>query len=305
MTLLRRFHLSFPVGLSAVLLFSAAAQAQFTVGSGNAVQVPDIANEGAGPIDVSQPKGITPDDIIKKVIVREDEFKQARDQYTWTEEVKYQQLDGDSIIGEFHQVTDILYDDRGRRLEDVKFAPQSSLYVTKEDMDDLRKRTAFSLTTEELPKYQVLYVGQQKVDELQTYVYDVAPKTIEKGQRYFQGRIWIDNQDFEIVKTYGHGVPDIGRNLSPKKKIKHPEDEQLFPHFVTYREQIDGKFWFPTYSKADEVLHFYSGDAHVKAVVKYTNYKQFGTNIKILYGGKDITKNSTPGTPNANSPQPK
>ena len=305
MRLLRRFHLSFPVVLSVVFWFSAAAQAQFTVGSGNAVQVPDIANEGAGPIDVSQPKGITPDDIIKKVIVREDEFKQARDQYTWTEDVKYQQLDGESIIGEFHQVTDILYDDRGRRLEDVKFAPQSSLYVTKEDMDDLRKRTAFSLTPEELPKYQVLYVGQQKVDELQTYVYDVAPKTIEKGQRYFQGRIWIDNQDFEIVKTYGHGVPDIGRNLSPKKKIKHPEDEQLFPHFVTYREQIDGKFWFPTYSKADEVLHFYSGDAHVKAVVKYTNYKQFGTNIKILYGGKDITKNSTPGTPNANSPQPK
>ena len=305
MRLLRRFHLSFPVVLSAALWFSAAAQAQFTVGSGNAAQVPDIANEGAGPIDVSQPKGITPDDIIKKVIVREDEFKQARDQYTWTEDVKYQQLDGGSIIGEFHQVTDILYDDRGRRLEDVKFAPQSSLYVTKEDMDDLRKRTAFSLTTEELSKYQVLYVGQQKVDELQTYVYDIAPKTIEKGQRYFQGRIWIDNQDFEIVKTYGHGVPDIGRNLSPKKKIKHPEDEQLFPHFVTYREQIDGKFWFPTYSKADEVLHFYSGDAHVKAVVKYTNYKQFGTNIKILYGGKDITKNSTPGTPNANSPQPK
>ena len=307
MTLFRRFQLSFPVILGAFFWLSGAAYAQFTVGSGNTPKVPDIANEGAGPVDVSQPKGITPDEIIKRFTAREDEFKQARDQYTWTEDVKYQLLDGDSIVGEFHQVSDIIYDEHGRRLEQVKFAPQSSLYVTKEDMDDIRKRTAFSLTPDELPKYQVLYVGQQKVDELQTYVFDIAPKTIEKGQRYFQGRIWIDNQDFEIVKTYGQGVPSIGFNLSAKKKRKHPEDEQLFPHFVTYREQIDGKYWFPTYSKADEVLHFTSSDEHVKAVVRYTNYKQFGSTIKILYGGKDITKNSTPGNqPNtAASPQPK
>ena len=271
--------------LSILLWLPGAAQAQFTIGSGNAVQVPDIANEGSGPLDPSQPKGITPQEIIQKFTAKEDEFKRARDQYTWTEDIKYQELDGESVVGEFRQVSDITYDDHGRRLEQVKFAPQTSLYITKEDMDDLRKRTAFLLTTEELPKYQVMYVGQQKVDELQTYVFDIAPKTIEKDQRYFQGRIWVDNQDLEVVKTYGKGVPDIGVNLSPKKKKKHPEDEQLFPHFVTYREQIDGKYWFPTYSKADEVLHFYLSDAHVKAIVKYTDYKRFGadSNIKMVY----------------------
>ena len=104
-------------------------------------------------------------------------------------------------------------------------------------------------------------------------------------------------------------MPDIGRNLSPKRKKKHPEDEQLFPHFVTYREQIDGKYWFPTYSKADEVLHFSLSDAHVKAVVKYTNYKRFGSDVKIIYGGNDITNNTTPqGQPKpgtAETPQPK
>ena len=280
-----------------LFLLALPGAAQFTIGSGNAVQVPDIANEGSGPLDPSQPKGITPQQIIQKFTAKEDEFKRARDQYTWTEDVKYQQLDGDSVVGEFRQVSDIIYDEHGRRLEQVKFAPQSSLYVTKEDMDDLRKRTAFLLTTEELPKYQVMYVGQQKVDELQTYVFDIAPKTIEKDQRYFQGRIWVDTQDLEVVKTYGKGVPDIGVNLSPKKKKKHPEDEQLFPHFVTYREQIDGKYWFPTYSKADEVLHFYLSDAHVKAVVKYTDYKRFGADTKILYGKKEI--GSAPQNPNA------
>ena len=288
-----------------VFCVSLPVQAQFTIGSGNAVQVPDIANEGSGPLDPSQPKGITPQEIIQKFTAKEDEFKQARDQYTWTEDVKYQQLDGESVVGEFRQVSDIVYDDHGRRLEKVKFAPQSSLYVTKEDMDDLRKRTAFLLTTEELPKYQVMYVGQQKVDELQTYVFDIAPKTIEKDQRYFQGRIWVDNQDLEVVKTYGKGVPDIGVNLSPKKKKKHPEDEQLFPHFVTYREQIDGKYWFPTYSKADEVLHFYVGDAHVKAIVKYTDYKRFGADTKILYGKREIGNNPAGGDSGNQGAQPK
>ncbi|HEU5233164.1 MAG TPA: hypothetical protein VFU50_09910 [Terriglobales bacterium] len=288
---MRSFRLSFflvTAQLCSFFLLAIPAAAQFTIGSGNAVQVPDIANEGSGPLDPSQPKGITPQEIIQKFSAKEDDFKRARDQYTWTEDIKYQELDGDSIVGEFRQVSDIIYDEHGRRLEQVKFAPQTSLYITKEDMDDLRKRTAFLLTTEELPKYQVMYVGQQKVDELQTYVFDIAPKTIEKDQRYFQGRIWVDTQDLEVVKTYGKGVPDIGLNLSPKKKKKHPEDEQLFPHFVTYREQIDGKYWFPTYSKADEVLHFYVGDAHVKAVVKYTDYKRFGADTKILYGKQEI-----------------
>lgn len=305
---MRPFKSSFGalLALSASLLWlSGATQAQFTVGSGNAQQVPDIANEGSGPLDPAQPKGISVQEIIQKFTAKEDEFKQARDHYTWTEDVKYQQLDGISVVGEFRQVSDIIYDDHGRRLEKVKFAPQTSLYVTKEDMDDLRKRTAFSLTTEELSKYQVMYVGQQKVDELQTYVFDIAPKTIEKGQRYFQGRIWVDNQDLQIVKTYGKGVPDIGRDLSPKKKKKHPEEEQLFPHFVTYREQIDGKYWFPTYSKADEVLHFFASDAHVKAIVKYADYKRFGTNVNIIYGN-DVTKNSGPQKPGTSpSPQPK
>ena len=124
MRLLQRFHSSFPFILSTILWLSGASQAQFTVGSGNAQQVPDIANEGSGPVDVSQPKGITPDEIIKKFTAREDEFKQARDQYTWTEDVKYETVDGETVSGEFHQLTDIVYDDHGRRLENVKFAPQ-------------------------------------------------------------------------------------------------------------------------------------------------------------------------------------
>jgi len=295
MKLLMRFSRSFLAVLSAFLWLSGATQAQFTVGSGNTQKVPEIANQGAGALDPSQPKGVTSDEIIQRFAAKEGEFKQARDHYTWTQDVKIQELDGDTPAGEFREVTDIVYDDRGRRIEDVKFAPQPSLQrigMTKEDLDDIRNKFPFSLTTEELPKYQMLYVGQQKVDELDTYVFDVSPKTIEKGLRYFQGRIWVDKQDLQIVKTYGKSVPDIG--VDPTKKKKHPDQENLFPKFVTYREQIDGRYWFPTYTKADDVLHFSTGDAHIKMVVKYSNYKRFGTDVKILYGGNDITNNNPP-----------
>ena len=290
-----RFFVRFCAVLSTFLWLSSAAQGQFTVGSGNAQQAPEIANEGAGPLNSSEPKGITSQQIIDKFAAKEIDFKQARDHYTWTQDVKIEELDGDTVAGEFHEITDIVYDDRGRRVEDVKFAPQPSLRrvgMTKEDLDDIRNKFPFSLTTEELPKYQMLYVGQQKVDELDTYVFDVAPKTIEKGQRYFQGRIWVDNTDLQIVKTYGKSVPDIG--VDPTKKKKHPENENLFPKFVTYREQIDGQYWFPTYTKADDVLHFSNGDVHIRIVVKYTNYKRFGSDVKILYGGSDITNNTNP-----------
>lgn len=291
---MRRFH-SFPVVLASFLLLSGAAYGQFTIGSGNAQQPAPIADEGAGPLDSSPPNGVTPQQIIDKFAAKEVDFKQARDHYTWTQDVKIQELDGDTATGEFREVTDIVYDDRGKRVENVTFAPQPSLRrigMTKEDLDDIRNKFPFSLTTEELPKYQIMYVGQQKVDELQTYVFDVAPKTIEKGQRYFQGRIWVDNTDLQIVKTYGKSVPDIG--VDPTKKRKHPDQENLFPKFVTYREQIDGRYWFPTYTKADDVLHFSNGDVHIKIIVKYTNYKRFGSDVKILYGGSDITNNKDP-----------
>jgi len=305
MKLLKQYFPSFFAVLFACICLSAASSAQFTIGGGNAQTAPpDIANEGAGPLDASPPKGITPEQIIQKFAAKESEFKQARDHYTWTQDVKVQDLDGDTPLGEFREVTDIVYDDRGRRVEDVKFAPQPSLQrisMSKEDLDDIRHRIAFSLTTEELPKYQVMYVGQQKVDELQTYVFDVAPKTIEKDQRYFQGRVWVDNQDLQIVKSYGKSVPDIG--VDPKKLKKHPENQNLFPKVVTYREQIDGQYWFPTYTKADDVLHFSTGDVHIKIIVKYTNYKRFGSDVKILYGGSDITHNNGPQQNPGSTPQ--
>ncbi|HEV3041955.1 MAG TPA: hypothetical protein VHA33_29615 [Candidatus Angelobacter sp.] len=246
--------------------------------------------DGASPLNSAQPRGITPEEIIQKFAAKEAIFKEARNNYTYTQDITVQTLEGNSVDGEYRQVWDITYDDKGRRLENVTFAPQDSLtriQMTKEDFDDFRNRLPFVLTTEEMPLYSVLYAGQQHVDEIDTYVFDLAPKQMEKGKRYFQGRIWVDNHDFQIVKTCGRNVPDVHGKR---------ERENLTPKFVTYREQIDGQYWFPTYTRADDVLHFTGNDVHVREIIKYTRYKRFGSKTKITYEGVAQPEKKAPST---------
>ena len=138
-------------------------------------------------------------------------------------------------------------------------------------MDDLEHVQPFVLTTSELSKYDVKYVDHVRLDELTTYVFEVGPKTLEKNQRYFQGRVWVDDKDLEIVKTDGKAVPDI------RKKGQ----ENVFPRFETFRENVEGNYWFPTYTRSNDVLHFSSGDVPIRMTVKYENYKRFGVTVKI------------------------
>jgi hypothetical protein len=243
-------------------------------------------DEGAGPLKPDQPQGITAQQIIEKFAAREAIFKQARNNYAFTQDIIVQEFDGSSVSGEFRLVEDVTYDDKGNRVENVKFAPQSSLQqvsLSREDYEDFRNKLPFVMTTEDLPKYSLLYAGQQHVDEIDTYVFDVAPKTIENGQRYFQGRIWVDNKDLQIVKTCGKTVPETRADNGKKKKNV---EENLSPKFVTYREQIDGQYWFPTYTTADDILHFRTGDVHIREVIKYTNYQRFGVKTRIIYKGE-------------------
>jgi hypothetical protein len=245
-----------------------------------------------GPLENTPPAGTTPEEIIKRFAAKETEFAKARDQYTYRQDVKVQTLDGSTVDGEYHEVFDVMFDDKGHRIENVVFAPQSSLtkiFMSQEDFQDIRHRLPFVLTDEDLPEYNILYVGQQKEDELECYVFDIAPKKIEGKKRYFQGRVWVDNHDFQIVKTYGKTVPDI--------REKHGNQENLFPKFTTWRQQIDGQYWFPVYTKADDELHFKMEDVHIKEIVKYQDYKRFGSNVKILYEGKEIPKDAKPQDP--------
>lgn len=238
-----------------------------------------FASAQEGPLSTDQPKGITSQEIIQRFAAKEAEFKQARDQYTFRQDVRVQTIDGKTITGEYREVFDVTYDDHGRHLENVVFAPQNTLtdiMMSPEDLQDIRHLLPFVLTTEEIPEYDILYVGQQQEDELHCYVFDIAPKKIEPKKRYFQGRIWVDDKDLQVVKTSGKTVPDI------RKK----NNENLFPKFTTWREQVDGHYWFPAYTLADDTLHFNLNDVHIKEIIKYTDYKRFGSNVNITYQGQ-------------------
>jgi len=250
-----------------------------------------------GPLDKSQPTGITVDEIIKRFAAKEKDFKEARDQYTYRQDVKVMTLDGDTVDGSYQQVFDVTFDDKGRRVKNVVFAPQNTLQrimMTEEDIDDIENRLPFVLTSDEIGEYDILYVGQQKQDELNTYVFDVAPKQIVGKKRYFQGRIWVDDHDFQIVETFGKTVPDIRKKRG---------QENLFPRFTTWREQIDGQYWFPTYTRAEDTLKFSMGDVRIREIVKYTNYKRFGAKSKILFEGQEVQKGKET-APDQQPPQP-
>ena len=223
-----------------------------------------------------QPPTMPVEEIIQRFAAKEAEFRTERENFTYTQTFICQTIDDSNRVdGEYRMTSDITFDAKGKRVEVVTNAPMSTLErveLTQEDFNDLEHLYPFVLTTEELPKYTITYAGHVQIDELTTYVFDVKPKTMEKNQRYFQGRIWVDDKDLQIVKTFGKPVGFTK---------KRGDQEQLFPQFETFRENIEGRYWFPTYSRANDVLNFRSGPVHLRLTVRYENYKRFGVTVKI------------------------
>ena len=232
------------------------------------------------------------DEIIKKFAAKEAEFAQARSNYTYRQSVKMEELDpsGNPSGGKWEEIADIIFSPDGKRAEKVIFAPVNSLKnigLTPDDVNDLRNVQPFVLTTAEIPDYDIHYLGKEKLDEIECYAFAVKPKKMVKGKRYFEGQIWVDDQDLQIVKTYGKGVGLVNK------------DTNQFPKFETYREQIDKKYWFPTYTRADDTLRFKDMSQRIRMTVKYQDYKKYEGRSTIKYG--DVVDETKAGT---NTPPP-
>jgi hypothetical protein len=293
--------------LCALLVGSPALHAQVSASS-----MP--LDSGFGPLNPTQPT-MPVAQIIQEFTAKEALFAEALNNYTWTRSARVQTLDEDGKPnGQYYQVVDIYYTPEGKRTERVVDAPMGKLLDTsgtgeimmsEKDFSDIEERLPFVLTTADASQYDITYLGQQKVDQIDTWVFDVKPKAIEKNKRYFQGRIWVDQKEHQIVVTNGKNVPDDLR----------PGHEDLTLPFITYRQMVDGKYWFPVYTLGEAVLHFTGGhgylsqNADMRETVKYTNYHQFHTNIRVLFNGQEIPNNSgqpnqKPATPTPPAQQP-
>lgn len=223
--------------------------------------------------------------IIEKFAAKESEFLQARERYTYRQTVRIEDFDGGGTPGGRHElVSDIIFTGNGKRTERIVRAPVSTIKFVQfspEDEQDIRSVQPFVLNSKELPKYHVRYLGREKIDEIDTYVFAVKPKEMVPGERYFAGIAWVDEQDLQIVKTYGRATG----------KLKKGND-QRFPKFETFREQIDGKYWFPVLTRADDTLYFEDSVVRLKMRVKYEDYKLFQGQSTITFG--DVVPDSPP-----------
>ena len=206
------------------------------------------------------------DDIIRRFTAKETQFRQALNAYAFKRDALIQEIGmGGQVIGEYHRVSDFTFDDKGTRYEKINFFPMPSLQgatMTNEDLEDLGGVNPFALEGSKAALYNFKYIGKERIDELDLYVFDVAPKVMpdpKSKERVFIGRIWVDDRDLQIVKAKGKAGPETKKNK--------------FPVVETYREQIDGKYWFPTYAYADDDIVFDNGtDFRIRMRVKYTDF---------------------------------
>mgnify|MGYP001388253715 CR=1 FL=1 len=213
--------------------------------------------------------------IIAKFTEKERIFRQLlKHSYTYTESIRVDTVDDDgNSTGDYEQVNDIQFSNEGERRIVCTYCPQPTLrdiVITAEDIDDFFNTDMYTLSVDELPEYDVRYVDHEPLDQLTAYKFEIRPKQLVKGHRYFQGTVWVDDRDLAIVKSFGKAVPD--------EFDKHGRPTNTFLPFETYRQPIDGKYWFPVYTHTDAML----GDAHVKMVIRFKDYKQFRATSRIV-----------------------
>lgn len=254
-------------------------------------------DSGFGPLNPAPPAKTSEKALVAKLVAKEANFYAAMNNYTWVRTVKVTARNQSTDKrGEYYEVDDIGKTPRGRRVEQVVYAPPNTLmhagvYMTGSYFQDIDHRMPFLLTKGYLGDYHVRYVGQQKVDQVHTYVFEVTPKQIVKGYRYFDGRIWVARRDMQIVVTDGKSVPDDLR----------PGHEDLSMPYITFYQQIDGVYWFPTWTHGATWLHFAGGrdymstNVHMSETVTYTKYKRFGASVTLLFNGHKLKNAPKPG----------
>jgi hypothetical protein len=253
----------FSFALLALLAVATNAFAQNTTGpmapppKFEVKRIPTEPHPGPPPVPVEV--------IIQKFSANEDIMKQKFDTYDFTQTIRIEELADPG--GKFNVTGEVYTRSDGQRYMRVDKQPESNLKAEMYTLEDVRTISSlplFLLTSQEIANYNFKYVGQEKLDQLTTYIFQVKPKTLSRKRRFFEGVIWVDDQDFAIVKSYGKLVSELSGNGTVLP----------FTMFETYRENFQGKYWLPTYTSSDDVIKT-SDDQEipVRLVIRSTNFK--------------------------------
>jgi hypothetical protein len=216
---------------------------------------------------------MTPEQIIRKFAEKETEAYEAWMRYAYTQmaEIRVLSVDGMPQRETMNILSEVIFKDDGTR--EVRTVRRSgrlaSVIFTREVQEVLDNINPFALTVKEIPLYDIAYEGRERVDELECFVFSVKPKKMQKGRMYFEGKVWVDDVDFQVVRTIGKPVPQT-RN-------------QRFPEFETLRQVIDGQYWFPVWTHADSTLRFPDSSVRMEQIITYENYRKFESDAIIRY----------------------
>jgi hypothetical protein len=250
---------------AATLLFAANALAQAAT----------IEKTDLSPAEINR--------IVKAFTANESRFRAALNTYVYSRSATINTIGmGGQITGTYRRDSFMGFNADGSRAERIDFAPVPTLTeitITPADIDNLGGLDQFAIEPKYADLYTFSFVGKEKIDELNLYVFDVAPKVMpeakKNGQLLFQGRIWVDDKDLLIVRSKGKAVPEW--------------KNERYPVMESWRENVDGKYWFPSYSAADDELVFNNGNVvRVKVRVKYTSYALGRTHVKAVGEDEDV-----------------
>ncbi len=237
-----------------------------------------IGTQPRATVEVTKDKDFTPDEIIKKFSAKETEFYEAWMQYTYHQvaEVRVVSKNGIPKDEKMTTISDIVFKDDGTREVQVKrrAGDLHSVVYTMNDEEVIDDLQPFALTEKELPLYNLKYEGKEKIDQLTCYVFSVTPKSTKGKRLFFEGKIWVDDRDLQVVRTVGRPVP--------QKK-----GGEQFPEFETIRQVIDKQYWFPVWTHAESNLRFDSGlshdTVHIEETITYADYKRFASKATIQF----------------------
>ncbi len=218
-----------------------------------------------------------PPNLTRLIAARETETEQAQSNYTYRQTVTLDELDAKGLpAGTYREIRDIIFSPAQERSEQVigkPFSTLTHLQMTPEDFRDIRDVQPFLLTKDQAFLYETQFRGEENMDGVDCFVVQVRPRQLLDGQRLFDGMLWVGKKDYSVIRSEGQAVPEI-RTL---------KTENLFPHFTTLRQKVEGDFWFPVTTYGDDTLYFRGGAQRVRLTIRYTQYHRFGADSKITY----------------------